>query len=74
MQNGGEIQDDCQTNQKFKPLEFGKLGYLKNIIENCLKKYKLAEQSNFVVSLQLFDFSTDQKNKIHYGFVIWSSN
>jgi hypothetical protein len=27
----------------------------------------------FVFSLQLFDFSTDQKYKIHFGFVIWSS-
>jgi hypothetical protein len=32
--------------QKFQPLEFGKLDYLKNIIENCFKKkYKMAEQS-----------------------------
>jgi hypothetical protein len=39
----------------------------------------MAEQSKmslpttfFVFSLQLLDFSTDQKNKIHFGFVIWS--
>jgi hypothetical protein len=65
--------------QKFQPLEFGKLDYLKNIIENrFFKKYKMAEQSKmslpttfFVFSLQFFDYSTDQK--IHFGFVIWSS-
>jgi hypothetical protein len=40
----------------------------------------MAEQSKmslpntyFVFSLQLFDFSTDQKNKIHFGLFIWSS-
>jgi hypothetical protein len=40
----------------------------------------MAEQSKmslsttfFVFSLQHFDFSTDQKNKIHFGFFIWSS-
>jgi hypothetical protein len=33
----------------------------------------MAEQSKMSLPTTLFDFSTDQKNKIHFGFVIWSS-
>jgi hypothetical protein len=36
----------------------------------------MAEQSTtfFVFSLQLFDFSTHQKNKIHFGFTLFPKN
>jgi hypothetical protein len=35
MQNGGEIQDGSK---KFQPFDFGKLDYLKKVIENRFKK------------------------------------
>jgi hypothetical protein len=34
---------------------------------------KMSLSTTFLVcSLQLLDFSTDQKNKLHFGCVIWS--
>jgi hypothetical protein len=77
MQNGRETQDDrqsikCSRYVKTAPKNFKK--YHKQLflekIQNGRTIQDVATHYFFGFSLKLFDFSTDQKNKIHFGFVI----
>jgi hypothetical protein len=79
MQNGGEIQGGRQNIKCSRYVKTAPKNSI-NIIKNCFKKkiqncrtiqdVATLPTTFFVFSLQLFDFSTDQKNKIHFGSAI----